>query len=420
MKTLIYFLITLSVVTVFTLYAMDDRGYVLINVWGYTIESTLVAWFVVLTVAFFTLHYSLRIIHQAFQVPTEMKKWRSQRRQYHASQSLLLGLENLAEGNWRKAEKEVLRHIKDSQVPMLNYLTAARAVHELNDYDQRDQYLKLAGQNVKKSDVGVKLTQAELQMRQNHQEQALATLRALQQEDPQHKTVIKTLAKVYRELEDWANLISLIPLLRKLKVYKVDELNEIEREAYIKLVTGSGEEKSVDLSEAWYRMPQQVQSNIQVLTLYITQLIKQQQSDIAEPLIRNALKREWSDELVRLYGVIDGADAAAQLRHAEAWLQKEENNPYLLLTLGRLSLRNQLWGKARSYFEASIGAKGLPEAHNELAHLLESLGENELAMQHYREGLSVAPNCDVVIASGENLQGVDNHEESSRLVLTGK
>ena len=123
---------------------------------------------------------------------------------------------------------------------------------------------------------------------------------------------------------------------------------------------------------------------------------------------------------MRLYGVIDGADAAAQLRHAEAWLQKEENNPYLLLTLGRLSLRNQLWGKARSYFEASIGAKGLPEAHNELAHLLESLGENELAMQHYREGLSVAPNCDVVIASGENLQGVDNHEESSRLVLTGK
>jgi HemY protein len=420
MKSLIYFLITLSVVTVFTLYAMDDRGYVLINVWGYTIESTLVAWCVVLAIAFFALHYSLRILNQAFQVPTEMMKWRNQRKQYQASQSLLLGLENLAEGNWRKAEKEVLRHINDSQVPMLNYLTAARAVHEMNDYDRRDHYLKLAGQNVKKSDVGVKLTQAELQMRQNHQEQALATLIALKQEDPQHKTVIKTLAKVYRELEDWDDLIGLIPLLRKLKVYKSEELNEIEREAYIKQVTKSGQDNSVDLSEAWYRMPQQVQNNSQVLTLYITQLLKQGKSDIAEPLIRNALKREWNDELVRLYGIIDGADSVTQLRHAETWLQKDENNPYLLLTLGRLSLRNQLWGKARSYFEASIGAKGLPETHNELAHLLERLGENELALQHYRAGLSVAPNCDVVIASSDNLRGVDRQEENSRLVLTGK
>ena len=416
MKTLFYFLATLAVVTLFTLYAMDDRGYVLINVWGYTIESTLVAWAVVIALSFFTLHYSLRFIHQAFQVPTEMKKWREQRRQFHASQSLLLGLENLAEGHWAKAEKEVLRHIKDSQVPMLNYLTAARAAHELNDYDSRDRYLKLAGQNVKHSDVGVKLTQAELQMRQNHQEQALATLRALQQEEPQHKTVLKTLAKVYRELRDWNELVSLIPLLRKLKVYKGEELNAIEREAYIELVTSQDPEKPVDLSDIWYRMPQQVQNNVEVLTLYITQLLKQNQSDIAEPLIRNALKREWSDELARLYGVIDGADANGQLSHAEGWLTNNDNNPVLLLTLGRLCIRNKLWGKARSYFEASIGARSLPEAHNELAHLLEHLGENELAMQHYRAGLAVAPNCDYVVASEGNLVGVEGQEDASRLV----
>ena len=256
MKNLLLILATLTVVTVFTLYAMDDRGYVLINVWGYTIESSLVTWLVLLTIGFFTLHYALRFIHQVFRVPVEMKKWRGQRRQYLASQSLLLGLENLAEGNWRKAEKEVLKHINDSQVPMLNYLTAARAAHELNDYDRRDEYIKLAGQNVKQSDVGVRLTQAELQMRQHQQEQALATLRALQQQDPQHKTVLKTLAKLYRELEDWNELIAMIPTLRKLKVYRLDELEELEREAYIKLVTSADQDNPVDLSDAWYRMPQ--------------------------------------------------------------------------------------------------------------------------------------------------------------------
>ena len=419
MKSLFYLLLTFAIVTVFTLYAMDDRGYVLINVWGYTIESSLVTWLVLLTAGFFALHFVLRLMSQAFQVPAEMKKWRSQRRQYHASQSLLLGLENLAEGNWRKAEREVLKHIGDSQVPMLNYLTAARAAHELNDYDKRDSYLKLAGQNVKSSDVGVKLTQAELQMRQNHHEQALATLRTLQQQDPQHRTVLKTLAKVYRELKDWNDLIALVPMLRKLKVYNADELDTLEREAYIQLVTSGDHDNPVNLSEAWYRMPQSVQNNIQVLTLYISELIRQGQSDIAEPLIRNALKRDWDNELARLYGIIDGADANAQLRHAEAWLAREENNPYLLLTLGRLSLRCKLWGKVRSYLEASIGAKGLPEAHNELAHLLERLGENDLALQHYRLGLSVAPNCDFVIANKENLTGVDGSEDSTRPAVSG-
>lgn len=420
MKNLLLFLATLTLVTFFTLYAMEDRGYVLINVWGYTIESSLVSWMVVLAVGFFALHYTLQLIHQVFRVPAEMKKWRSQRRQYQASQSLLLGLENLAEGNWRKAEKEVLKHINDSQVPMLNYLTAARAAHELNDYDKRDGYIKLAGQNVKQSDVGVKLTQAELQMRQHQQEQALATLIALRQQEPQHKTVLKTLAKVYRELQEWDELITLIPSLRKLKVFPADVLDDLEREAYVKLVTGDHSKSPVNLSDIWYRMPQSVQSNLEVLTLYINELVNQQQSDIAEPLIRNALKRQWSDELARLYGVIDGADASGQLSHAESWLTKQENNPYLLLTLGRLSLRCKLWGKARSYFEASIGAKPLPEAHNELAHLLEKLGEKDLAMQHYRQGLSVAPNCDLVVASDSSLVGADTADDSKRLTAIGK
>lgn len=420
MKSLLLFLATLTIVTFFTLYAMEDRGYVLINVWGYTIESSLVSWLVVLASGFFALHYCLRLLHQAFRVPAEMKKWRGQRRQYQASQSLLIGLENLAEGHWRKAEKEVLKHINDSQVPMLNYLTAARAAHELNDYDKRDNYIKLAGQNVKQSDVGVKLTQAELQMRQHQQEQALATLIALRQQEPQHKTVLKTLAKVYRELQEWDELITLIPTLRKLKVYPADMLDDMEREAYIRLVTGDDRKSPVNLSEIWYRMPQSVQNNLEVLTLYIKELVNQQQSDIAEPLIRNALKRQWSDELVRLYGVIDGADASGQLSHAESWLAKQENNPYLLLTLGRLSLRCKLWGKARSYFEASIGARPLPEAHNELAHLLERMGEKDLAMQHYRQGLSVAPNCDFVVASSHTLADVESADDNKRVTAIAK
>ena len=393
MRWLFITLVTIGVVAALTLLAMQDRGYVLINVWGYTIESSLVTWLVLLTIGFFVLHFVLRLVTNIFRVPQDMKQWRRQRRQHLANQALLDGLVKLAEGDWKHAEKQVLRHINDSRVPMLNYLAAARATHELNQYDRRDRYLKLAGQNAPSTDVGVKLTQAELQLNQHQQEQALATLRTLQQLEPRHRTVLKTLANLYMDLGDWNSFVDLIPRLRKYKIFDSNELDQLERRAYLALLTSDPQMTEKQLADLWYRVPLQVQGNKQILLTYLRRLLQSGTTDIAEPLIRNALKKEWDDELVRIYGVIDAADARSQLEHAEHWLKQKENNAFLLLTLGRLSLKNQLWGKARNYFEASIGAHGPPEAYNELAHLLETLGEKDLAMQYYREGLSRVPGC---------------------------
>jgi len=417
MKWLLYLLLTIIIVTGLTLLAIEDRGYVLISLRNYTVESTVVTWLVVLIVTFFTLHYALRLMAQFFSVPHDMKQWREHRRQQQANQFLLDGMVKLSEGNWRSAEKKVLRHISDSRIPMLNYLTAARAAHELNEYDRRDRYLKLAGQNAQDSDVGVKLTQAELQMDQHHQEQALATLRTLQQADPQQRTVIKILAQLYRELQDWNNFLNLIPQLRKQKIFPAGDLSNMERDAYIHLLTNGSFDTESALSKVWYRIPQNLQSQNEILTIYVQQLLKHGQSDIAEPLIRNAVKQEWNEELVRLYGVIDGADARSQLAHAESWLRNKEHNPFLLLTLGRLSLRNNLWGKARSYLEASIGAKGPAEAYNELAHLLENMGEKDLAVKYYREGLSKAPNCQHIVAVKSGFQEVEQIRDT---VVTAK
>lgn len=418
MKWLLYFLLTIALVTVLTLYAIEDRGYVLIHIWNYTIESTLVTWLVVVAMAFFITHYTLRIVGQFFQAPREVKKWRGQRRQHAANQSLLKGLVKLAEGNWRDAEKAVLKNVHNSQIPMLNYLAAARAAHEQNEFDRRDRYINLAGQHAEASDLGVKLTQAELQMGQHRQEQALATLRVLQQADPHHSTVIKILAQLYQEMGDWSNLINLLPALRKQKIFKTEDLNQLEHNAYIQLLKVNGGDHKSALTDIWYRMPQSAQNNNEVLTTYVNQLLLHGQSDIAEPLLRNAIKREWNNSLVRFYGIIHCADAAMQLRHAETWLQQQDNNPALLLTLGRLSLRNQLWGKARGYLEASISAGGSAEAYNELAHLLESMGEKDLAVNYYREGLSKAPLCEYSIALQSHIEESARHKPEPPALLS--
>ncbi|MNN98062.1 hypothetical protein D3C81_2173590 [compost metagenome] len=59
------------------------------------------------------------------------------------------------------------------------------------------------------------------------------------------------------------------------------------------------------------------------------------------------------------------------------------------MTLGRLSLQNRLWGKARDYLESSLRFERNPETCAELARLLASLGETERSNQLFQEGLGL-------------------------------
>ena len=107
----------------------------------------------------------------------------------------------------------------------------------------------------------------------------------------------------------------------------------------------------------------------------------------AEKIIRNQLKRDWNQVLVDLYGRVRGADIPRQLVEAEAWLKTRNNDAALQLCLGRLSLRNQLWGKARDYFESSLKLELNAEACGELGRLYAHLGEHEKSSHYFQQGL---------------------------------
>ena len=63
------------------------------------------------------------------------------------------------------------------------------------------------------------------------------------------------------------------------------------------------------------------------------------------------------------------------------------DDPYLLLTLGRLAKRCQQPAKARNYLERSIQLMPTPDAYQELGELLESVHELTHAGQCFHAGL---------------------------------
>src|SRR4029077_15032595 len=105
-----------------------------------------------------------------------------------------------------------------------------------------------------------------------------------------------------------------------------------------------------------------------------------------------ALDAEWSPQLVALYGQLPdrlagealGEEARARIERGARWLLGHERDAQLLATLGRLCAQAELWGKARSFLEASLSFEEGRAAHLEVAQLAERLGQPAAAQAHYR------------------------------------
>ena len=391
MRVLAGILAVLIGTVLLALAARHDPGYVLITRGDWTVETTLTLFMVATALLFIALYAAIRLTVRFVQVPRRMHAWRTRRRALKARKSTQRGLIELAEGHWARAERDLTHYADDGDAPLLNYLAAARAAQKQGADKRRDHYLSLAHQSMPEAELAVGLTQAEVQLSHGQLEQALATLMHLRRVAPKNAHVLYLLKRLYERLNSWGDLQELLPALRKAKVVGEKELDQLEHRVHRELLAIAGGSGHVErLRETWVRMPKRLRDDPDLLSDYVRRLSQLDRGQEAERLLRDALKRQWEPRLVRLYGELESADAAQQLRYAEGWLRGRERHPDLLLTLGRLAIRNQLWGKARGYLEASIGGEPRAETYRELGELLEQTGETEEARACFRKGLTLA------------------------------
>ena len=388
MKYLFSFLIIILIAVSAGLLAHEDSGYVLLGRGYTTLELSLSLFLVLLLFSYIAGYLLVRFIFRTWTMPAQLKNWRYSQRSKKAREASLQGLINLSQGQWKKAERLLTRAVKNSDMPLLNYLSAAKAAQKQNAPERRDHYLALAYKSMPAADFSVKLTQAELQFAHGQHEQALATLVHLHRLSPKHPHIMVLLSKLYQQLKSWDDLKELLPQLRKHHVFPEKELFKLEHITYVELIQQTNWNSADDkLQQLWQKISRDLKKDAHLIEIYCNKLIEIKKDDEAELIIRNALRKDWQPNLVKLYGLVKSTQLEKQLAFAESLSKDHDNHPLLLLTLGRLCMYNDLWGKARAYLEASIGNKELPETYKELGLLMEYLNEPGLAAEYFKKGL---------------------------------
>lgn len=390
MRKLIALLVIVSLSVAFAMLAKDDPGYVLFVWRNTTLETSLSLMFLFGLLVFGLMYALIRLIIWFWTLPRDVKIIRDRRRFFKIQKHRQAGLFAFAEGDWKTAEKSLVKSAGLTQRPLVDYLSAARAAQKLQAYERRDRYLAMADNNVEGADLAVGLTQAELQYAHGQYEEALASLIRVRNVDPKHPYALRLLAQVYRAIKAWGELVDLLPDLKKRKAMEPHELEEYTRlscHEVMNLAVASGSESR--LRDTWERLPKAEKQTPSFIVDYARAMIARGQSDEVEPMIRHAIRQNWDDGLVHVYGLCEVTDTHQQQSRAEAWLEGHREDAVLLLTLARISLRNRLWGKARSYLEASLSIEPRGETYRELGALLDQLDEHDKAAECYRKGISL-------------------------------
>ncbi len=384
------FIIVLTLATGLGIIISQDPGYALFSYGHWTVEMPLwLSAFLIILIIALSL-FTIWLIKTLFSGSDKIKFWWKKHQENTARLQTYKGFLALAEGRWKNAEHYLMQSACYSDTPLINYLSAAEAAEEGNAPERRDRYLQLALDMGAGSDMAIRLTQAQLQFKGGELEESVRNLQRLHTHAPKHPKVLRLLCTLYEAMLDWPALYTLLPECRKTQVFSKEALTRLEKKIYPALLPTYAGKGLKALMAFWQQAPRYIQSDPAIVYDYVKLLTAQSQHHEAEVLLRTTLKKGYHASLVHLYGLTIGTSPKKQLAFAESTLSEHCRNPIVLLTLGRLCLANQLWGKARDYLEKSLTLMPMVETYAVLASLMEYLELHEKSNEYYKEGLLLA------------------------------
>ena len=378
MRFAIWALVALIVGALGAHFLLLDRGYVLISFLGWNVEMSVPGLALMLILFYVAVRVLVRVLSAPGQIGDALEARRFGSR-------LARGLIHMTEGDYRRGERLLTDRLKDNDARVVNYLIAARAADAQGSIERRDEWLRLAGTSDPKAEIAVLLTQAELEIKRGEPGAALVTLARVEKKKPNLGGTLALRAEALLQLRDRAGLADILPQLARAKL-DPDRLAGILARALEAMRPEQRFDRAA-LKAVWSPLPLALRRRPRLIRARALLLDRLGRGEEALKSVAAALKRDWDRELVNAYGEIRSSDSLKQLQRAEAWLKQRPEDPALLIAAARLSIANELWGKARSYLETTLSISPEPAAYVLYGELLERLGELDEAARAWRSGL---------------------------------
>ena len=382
--------VILAVVAVgVALFARHSTGYVVIVSAPYRIELSLnLLVFLVLAgyLAFYTLAHFIATLAA---IPARVRAYREERQHSKLRQALNDALLAFFQGRYASAEKSAAAALTGDETKGVAAIIAARSAHELGRFSEREQFLDHAKGSAPDVDQARLTTLADLLVSQQRYQEALAVLNDLSARDARNLRLLRLKLEAEQAMRNWDEVLSTVTALVKLGGLGPAEAATARRAAHLGNLNRKAQDAAA-LGSYWKTLPADMRADPAVAATAARYHLALGGNAEAQAIIEQALEREWSSTLVALYAEAAGTDALPQIERAEKWLRVHARDPALLLALGKLCMRQELWGKAQSYIEASLALEPTHDGHMTLAALMERIGKPQEAVLHFRRSAELA------------------------------
>jgi HemY protein len=326
-----FILIAAAAVTLALLFRINT-GYVLFVAPPYRVEVSQNAFILIVIATFLALYALIRAAVRLARLPAEVREGR-RRRQFERFRSKQdAAVVALLEGRHGKARQFAQEALAMPQSSPVAALVGARAALETRDWAAARAILDRPDTRATNLAVPRLMLEAELALERGQPTEALSRLAELRREAGLHTAAQRLELRALTAAGRPAEIPALVDQLVKRKVYDAHQ----------------GE------------------------------------------LLRASAHAEALATLLPLYAECRAPDATRQLETAERWLVSHNDDATLLYALGRLCERQQLWGKAQTYLEASLALDNHWRAHVALGEMLSQLGRHDEANAHLAAALKLA------------------------------
>jgi HemY protein len=397
MKSLLWLLVVAGAAVALAVLGRADSGYVLFFYPPWRVEMSMVFFAIAAVASFAALYVLFRLLGAALSLPATVRAWRLRRRRDRAHAALAAALQAYYEGRYARAEKQAAIAFESGPSRGVAALLAARAAHQMRDFERRDRWLERADDLGEALQAARLVSRAELALEDRDFAAAREALRNLHGAGPKHVATTRMLLRAERGAGAWDEVLRLASQLSKRDAISPALAEEYKVQATVELLARSADDSGA-LERRWRNVAAADRVQLRIAAAAARHATALGMVSLAREILENALAAEWVPQLVALYGELPEslpaeqktAEARTRIERAERWLLEHNRDPQLLAALGRLCAHAALWGKARSFLEASLSFEESRTARVELARLAERLGQPDEAQRHFRRAAELS------------------------------